>query len=430
MFNDIDNNDYKNKPENGNNNEYNLECPELVNIIPVINNTNNTNNTQTTSSPPKYNDIIDVIITEPEPQHIPETIPIDTLYIDEQTPNILYNVLHVVDNIIAYGRTVIENNYFNFADNNDFNLVYPNIYIGNYSTTTNLELLQNIGITHIVSVISQFNPPFPKLFTYLHCYAYDDQSQDISQYFNNSNAFIANALLNSGKILIHCMAGRSRSVTMFLAFIIHILQNKFSQSNINMDTYNDVSNEIEYNNITNLIANTKAGFSKSRAQNAGFSKSRAQNIIENDNNAGFSKSRAQNIIENENENYNNDNNNNNKLLLNKPLPIYTPVENITTQSYQLPQLSNKYNNFILYKKEQMINEVNVLIANYNIFIKNYKMYDNANALEVMEYTTITKHKHDIKSGFIQLLINYIKKYRLIAQPNPYFIIQLKHYLIL
>ena len=124
MFNDIDNNDYKNKPENGNNNEYNLECPELVNIIPVI---NNTNNTQTTSSPPKYNDVIDVIITEPEPQHIPETIPIDTLYIDEQTPNILYNVLHVVDNIIAYGRTVIENNYFNFSDNNDFNLVYPNI---------------------------------------------------------------------------------------------------------------------------------------------------------------------------------------------------------------------------------------------------------------------------------------------------------------
>ena len=398
MFNDIDNNDYKNKPENGNNNEYNLECPELVNIIPVI---NNTNNTQTTSSPPKYNDVIDVIITEPEPQHIPETIPIDTLYIDEQTPNILYNVLHVVDNIIAYGRTVIENNYFNFSDNNDFNLVYPNIYIGNYSTTTNLELLQNIGITHIVSVISQFNPPFPKLFTYLHCYAYDDQSQDISQYFNNSNEFIANALLNRGKILIHCMAGRSRSVTMFLAFIIHILQNKFSQSNINMDTYNDVSNEIEYNNITNLIANTKAGFSKSRAQK---------------------------IIENENDN--NDNNNDNELLLNKPLPIYTPVENITTPTYQLPQLSNKYNNFILYKKEQMINEVNVLIANYNIFIKNYKMYDNADSLEIMAYTTITKHKHDIKSGFIQLLINYIKKYRLIAQPNPYFIIQLKHYLIL
>ena len=146
------------------------------------------------------------------------------------------------------------------------------------------------------------------------------------------------------------------------------------------------------------------------------------------NRAGFSKSRAQKIIENENDN--NDNNNDNELLLNKPLPIYTPVENITTPTYQLPQLSNKYNNFILYKKEQMINEVNVLIANYNIFIKNYKMYDNADSLEIMAYTTITKHKYDIKTGFIQLLINYVKKYRLIAQPNPYFIIQLKHYLIL
>ena len=48
----------------------------------------------------------------------------------------------------------------------------------------------------------------------------------------------------------------------------------------------------------------------------------------------------------------------------------------------------------------------------------------------MTYTKITKQKHDVKTGFTQLLLNYIKKYRLIAQPNPYFLIQLQKYLIL
>ena len=85
----------------------------------------------------------------------------------------------IQDNYLGY--------YFNFANNDDFNLIYPNIYIGNYSTSTNLELLKGVGITHILSVIPTFNPPFLDKFTYLHIPAYDDQSQDLKQYLQSCN---------------------------------------------------------------------------------------------------------------------------------------------------------------------------------------------------------------------------------------------------
>ena len=54
---------------------------------------------------------------------------------------LIYDLLHILDDMYVYSRTFIENNYFNLSENDDFNLVYPNIYVGNYSTSTNYKLL-------------------------------------------------------------------------------------------------------------------------------------------------------------------------------------------------------------------------------------------------------------------------------------------------
>ena len=37
--------------------------------------------------------------------------------------SILYDVIHTLDDLYVYGRTVIENNYFNFTNNDDFNML-------------------------------------------------------------------------------------------------------------------------------------------------------------------------------------------------------------------------------------------------------------------------------------------------------------------
>jgi hypothetical protein len=290
---------------------------------------------------------------------------------------IVYDIIHILDDVYSYGRTVIENNYFNFANNDDFNLVYPNIYIGNYSTSTNLELLQNVGITHIISVIPTFNPPFPDKFKYLHIQAYDDQSQDLSQHFEKCNLFIKNMLKEGGKVLIHCMVGRSRSVTLFLGFLINIICGNFNQSVVNLFSDNDVSNEVEYKQ-----------FGKSR----------------NKLNIKYNSSRT---------NTAND----------------TANDNITTLEYIKPELSNKYLNFINYKKETMISEVDELIKKYKLFQKEIHILTADIVSDKSKEQSLEQSKEQFANNFITQILNYIKKYRSIASPNPYFITQLVDLLI-
>jgi hypothetical protein len=120
-----------------------------------------------------------------------------------------------------HGLSFVENNIYNLWKNSDINEIFPNLYISNYSTSTNKKLLQNLGITHIITTNSFFNPPFPNDFHYHFFQAFDDSQEIISPYFNQCNSLIREILINSKhKILIHCQAGRSRSVSLILAFIL------------------------------------------------------------------------------------------------------------------------------------------------------------------------------------------------------------------
>jgi len=296
---------------------------------------------------------------------------------------IVYDIIHILDDVYSYGRTVIENNYFNFANNDDFNLVYPNIYIGNYSTSTNLELLKNVGITHIISVIPTCNPPFPDKFKYLHIQAYDDQTQDLSQHFVNCNAFIGNVLEEGGKVLIHCMVGRSRSVTVFLAFLIHIIRGNFNQSIVNLISDNDVSNEAEYKQ-----------FGKSRNSNIKYSNIKYSDIKYSDikySDIKYTNSRTD-----------------------------TVNDSITTHDYIKPKLSNKYHSFMNYKKETMIHQVEELIEKYKLLQKEINIFSD----DIVPVKSIEQLKQQFANNFIVQILTYIKTYRPIASPNPYFISQL------
>jgi len=289
-------------------------------------------------------------------------------------PGFFYNLLHILDDIYVYGRTVIENNYFNLSDNVDFNLVYPNIYIGNYSTSTNLELLQGLGITHIITVLPTFNPPFPEKFTYLHVQAYDDETQHLEPFFQQTNQFISDALTQRGKLLIHCMVGRSRSVSVFLAFIIHVMQGYFNQSLVDTTSSNDVSNEIEYNKFigkhigkqTKVITDSVASV---RYVNATFG--------------------------------------NNDLMLQNN-------EEISRVEYLQPEFGNKFRKFINYKKDLMLREIEKLI-------EKYKLYYSSLSVNNTNTNTNLNTKEDL---YLDILA-YVKKYRAIACPNVYFEKQLR-----
>lgn len=321
-------------------------------------------------------------------------INVDIINNDERG-GIIYDLMHILDDIYVYSRTFIENNYFNLSENDDFSLVYPNIYIGNYSTSTNKQLLTNLGITHIISVIPSFNPPFEDKFKYLHIEAYDDEIQDIKQYFEISNLFISKCLNEGGKILIHCMVGRSRSVTIFLAFLIHIIQGYFHKKNLNLEDCNDIYNSIEYNK-----------FLKDKTFNNKFTNS--YDGISNQSNHSIT-----------NDNY----------------------ETITTKEHIKPQLNNKEKNFILYKKEKMLNEVDELISTYSMLKKEITLFkndshsidgdssDDSSHKNIDELNQIiNQRKQNSGNHFIIQLLKYVKTYRIEANPNPYFITQLCEYI--
>ena len=294
-------------------------------------------------------------------------------------PGFFYNLLHILDDIYVYGRTVIENNYFNLSDNVDFNLVYPNIYIGNYSTSTNLELLQGLGITHIITVLPTFNPPFPDKFVYLHVQAYDDETQNLEPFFQQTNKFISDALTQRGKLLIHCMVGRSRSVSVFLAFIIHVMQGYFNQSLVDTTSSNDVSNEIEYNKFIGKHIGKQTKVITDSIAPVRYVNERS---VENQGNQANK--------DGESELQNN--------------------EEISRVEYLQPEFGNKFRKFINYKKDLMLREIEKLIDKY-------KLYPSS--------PSVTNTNLDTKADLYSDILAYVKKYRAIACPNIYFEKQLR-----
>ena len=99
--------------------------------------------------------------------------------------------------------------------------IIDGIYLGSIDSVYDEKALEEHGITHIISAIAGFEPPYPDKFKYIVINALDSLNTDLSDNFDVCNNFIENALNNNGKVLIHCVAGRSRSVTILCAYIIY-----------------------------------------------------------------------------------------------------------------------------------------------------------------------------------------------------------------
>ena len=147
--------------------------------------------------------------------------------IEKNQNNVEYKDVNMTDNSLVYysfytyNRLLSNLRYFKTLENKfDANEIVNNLYLGSISSCYDFDELKNKGITHIISVMAGFVPPFPKDFKYLVINALDNENNDLSEIFKFSNEFIENAFDNNGKVLIHCMAGRSRSATILMAYLI------------------------------------------------------------------------------------------------------------------------------------------------------------------------------------------------------------------
>ena len=163
---------------------------------------------------------------------------------EDEDEKVRYKDVNMSDNSLVYysfyAYNMIVSKYFQNVKN-DFEAdeILPGVFLGSINSSYDLDVLKSKGITHIVSVILGYVPAYPDDFKYLIINALDNENNNISDVFESCNNFINYALFEeNGKVLIHCMAGRSRSATILSAYII--------------DTYG-----MDVDNVLNLLRNKR-----------------------------------------------------------------------------------------------------------------------------------------------------------------------------
>lgn len=99
--------------------------------------------------------------------------------------------------------------------------ISEHIYLGDRYAAFNKDWLLTNKVTHIVNMAAvTCQCYFPGTFKYLSINILDTVSQDISQFFEACTKYINKAVSSGGRVLVHCEAGRSRSTTIVLQYMV------------------------------------------------------------------------------------------------------------------------------------------------------------------------------------------------------------------
>ena len=108
----------------------------------------------------------------------------------------------------------------NIIDNHPMTHIIDGIYIGSESNAKNLDELSFEQIRHIVNVTTHVPLYHSGQFRYCHIPVDDSQKQNLLEYFDQAYSFIHHAIDTNEKVLVHCVAGISRSPAIVIGFLM------------------------------------------------------------------------------------------------------------------------------------------------------------------------------------------------------------------
>ncbi|KAL8128757.1 hypothetical protein V2J09_017912 [Rumex salicifolius] len=94
------------------------------------------------------------------------------------------------------------------------------LFLGSAAAGLNMVELKKLNITHILTMAASLPPAYPDEFTYKVVRVVDTEDTNLAQYFDECFDFIDEAKRMGGGVLVHCFVGRSRSVTIVVAYLM------------------------------------------------------------------------------------------------------------------------------------------------------------------------------------------------------------------
>jgi hypothetical protein len=104
----------------------------------------------------------------------------------------------------------------NEFDDTQTHEILPRLFLGGIYSATKADVLEHLGVSVIVNCSAEVPLYFPERFTYRHLKLNDDLKCDIGAHFAETLALLAEARKQQKGVLVHCLAGLSRWLTLLV----------------------------------------------------------------------------------------------------------------------------------------------------------------------------------------------------------------------
>ena len=115
-----------------------------------------------------------------------------------------------------------------YKDANPIDHIIDNIYLGDFRTADNIDMLRQYNITHIINCAFNLPNKYPEQITYKRLDLRDEPDQPIIERLEEAYQFIKE---NKDKnIFVHCVFGKSRSSSVVIFYIMKEKKLKFEDA--------------------------------------------------------------------------------------------------------------------------------------------------------------------------------------------------------